>query len=245
MCEYSEKHQAARLIGAPPGYVGHAEEGQLTGPLRRHPHAVVVLDEVEKAHPEVFDLFLQLFDAGRITDAHGRLVDGRQAIFVLTSNLSPSRASRRPIGFGRERAEAAGVPSGSDGVPTDREALLADLRAFFRSELLNRIDEVVLLQPLDEAALTEIARRRLAALRLRLRTQHEIDLTVSDEASAFVARQAATGSGAAREIQRIVAREIEEPLSRELLAGRIVRRESLIVQIRAGALEMVRDTQTM
>ena len=214
MSEYGEKHHAARLIGAPPGYLGHDEEGQLTGPLRRSPHAVVLLDEVEKAHPEVFDLFLQLFDAGRITDAHGRLVDGRQAIFVLTSNLLPSRGrtagARVRAGSGRQGAERSGHGS------AEREALVAELRSFFRPELLNRIDEIVLFRPLAEAELVEIARRRLATLRQRLLDQHEVDLTVSTEALAFLARRAASGSGGAREVQRVIARTIEEPLSREL-----------------------------
>ena len=242
MSEYAEKHHAARLIGAPPGYQGHDEEGQLTGPLRRSPHAVVLLDEVEKAHPEVFDLFLQLFDAGRITDAHGRPADGRQAIFVLTSNLLPSGAGRRALGFGRgadpERAPASASAS-------DREALLAELRSFFRPELLNRIDEVVVFRPLGEAELTEIAARRLATLRQRLLDQHQVDLAVPSAALAFVARRAASGSGGAREVQRIIARLIEEPLSRELLAGRLLRREHLIVEARADGLDIVRDTRTI
>ena len=240
MSEYGEKHHAARLIGAPPGYQGHEEEGQLTGPLRRSPHAVVLLDEVEKAHPEVFDLFLQLFDAGRITDAHGRLADGRQAIFVLTSNLLPSGAGRRVLGFGREID-----PARAPAPVSEREALLAELRSFFRPELLNRIDEVVVFRPLGEAELTEIAARRLAALRQRLLDQHEVDLTASSAALAFLARRASAGSGGAREVQRIISRLIEEPLSRELLAGHLMRREHLIVEVRADSLDIVRDTRTM
>jgi ATP-dependent Clp protease ATP-binding subunit ClpC len=258
MSEYGERHHAARLIGAPPGYLGHDAEGQLTGPLRQSPHAVVLLDEVEKAHPEVFDLFLQLFDAGRLTDGHGRLVDGRQAIFVLTSNLLPSGAGRRALGFGRDasRKAAQGAPDGSppasagersdqERLSAERETLLTELRSFFRPELLNRIDEVVLFRPLAESDLVEIARRRVSALRQRLLDQHEVDLMVSSEALALLARRAASGSGGAREVQRIIARLIEEPLSRELLAGHLLRREHLMVEVRAGTLDIVRDTRTM
>jgi len=240
MSEYAEKHDAARLIGAPPGYVGHDQEGQLTGPLRRSPHAVVLLDEVEKAHPEVFDLFLQLFDAGRLTDARGRVADGRPAIFVLTSNLLPSGAGRRALGFGREASPDRGQAWGGE-----REALLAELRSFFRPELLNRIDEVVVFRPLGESELTEIAGRRIFVLRQRLLDQHEIDLAASPEVLAFVARRASAGSGGAREVQRLIARLIEEPLSRELLAGRLRRRDHLIVELRADTLEIVSDTRTM
>jgi len=240
MSEYGEKHHAARLLGAPPGYVGYEAEGQLTGPLRRSPYAVVLLDEVEKAHLEVFDLFLQVFDAGRITDGHGRLVDGRQAIFVLTSNLVPRGGGRRALGFGREADAGRGPASGGE-----REALLAELRSFFRPELLHRIDEVVVFRPLGEPELREIAGRRMAALRRRLLDQHEVDLTASDAALAFVARRAAAGSGGAREVQRTIARLVEEPLSRELLAGRLLGREHLIVEVHADALRLVRDTRTM
>jgi ATP-dependent Clp protease ATP-binding subunit ClpC len=242
MSEFGEKHAAARLIGAPPGYVGHDEEGQLTGPLRRSPHAVVLLDEVEKAHPEVFDLFLQLFDAGRLTDATGRPVDGRQASFVLTSNLVVRGVGRRALGF---RREPAGQGGGADRPAADREALLGELRAFFRPELLHRIDEIVTFRPLGETDLTEIARRRLAQLRQRLRDQHEVELAVSTAALALVARRAAAGSGGARDVQRIITRLIEEPLSRELVNGRLLRREHLIAEVEAGELVLVRDTRTM
>jgi ATP-dependent Clp protease ATP-binding subunit ClpC len=246
LSEYGERHHAARLIGAPPGYLGHEEEGQLTGRLRRMPHAVVLLDEVEKAHPEVLDLFLQLFGEGRLTDGHGRLVDGRQAIFVLTSNLVVRGAGRRALGFGRERPrDLAPEPVGESQPTPEREGLLAELRQFFRPELLNRIDEVVLFQPLGEADLAEIVRRRLAALGQRLLDQHEIVLTVSDAALSLLARRAMAGSGGAREAQRVITRLIEEPLSREVLSGRLGRRDRLRVEAQGDALALVRESRTI
>jgi ATP-dependent Clp protease ATP-binding subunit ClpA len=208
MSEYGEANAGARLIGAPPGYVGHDREGQLTGPLRRQPYAVVLLDEVEKAHPEVFDLFLQLFDAGRLTDASGRTADGRNAIFIMTSNLLTGESARRRLGFGRDTAEQA-------------PDLLAELRRFFRPELLNRVDEIVVFEPLGPAELVEIVGRRAADVRERLLAQHGIALAVSQEALELLARLAGDGQGGAREVNRVVARLLEEPMSRMLLAGEI------------------------
>jgi ATP-dependent Clp protease ATP-binding subunit ClpC len=247
MSEYGEKHAAARLVGAPPGYQGHGEEGQLTGPLRRNPHAIVLMDEAEKAHPEVFDLFLQLFDAGRLTDSSGRLVDGRQAIFVLTSNLPVSGAARRPMGFGEpggELGRARRVSGGQATSAPDRESLLTELRQFFHPELLNRIDEIVLFRSLGESDLVEIADRQLRGLRRRLLDQHEIDLAITPLALGVLARRAAAGTGGARELQRIVTRLIETPLSRDLLAGEYMRGEQLIADVVGDNIVLVRDRRT-
>jgi ATP-dependent Clp protease ATP-binding subunit ClpB len=217
----------------------------LTGPLRRSPHAIVLLDEAEKAHPEVFDVFLQLFDAGRLTDGSGRLVDGRQAIFVLTSNLLVGSPGRRHIGFG-EAAGKQGVGAGGPlPVAPDREAMVAELRQFFRPELLNRIDEVVLFRPLGESELTEIADRQLRGLRRRLLDQHEIDLAVTPFALGFLAQKAAAGSGGARELQRIITRLIETPLSNDLLTGEHMRGEHLIAEVVGDTIVLVRDTRTL
>ena len=232
MSEYGEKHHAARLIGAPPGYVGYEGEGQLTGPLRRNPRAVVLLDEVEKAHPEVFDLFLHLFDAGRMTDGHGRLVDGRHAIFVLTSNLLPDGGGRRALGFASNDDRAASRDGPAPGALAEREALLGGLRAFFRPELLNRIDEVVQFRPLDEEALTEIAARHVAGLAARLLDGHGVVLTVAAPVLAWFAQQARAGSGGARAVQRMVARHLEGPAIAEILSGRLVRGDRVVAEIR-------------
>jgi ATP-dependent Clp protease ATP-binding subunit ClpA len=243
MSEYGEKHAVARLIGAPPGYQGHGDEGQLTGPLRRSPHAIVLLDEAEKAHPDVFDVFLQLFDAGRLTDSSGRLVDGRQAIFVLTSNvLAGGVAGRRPIGFGESAGSGGGAAAPA---APDREALLTELRQYFRPELLNRIDEIVQFRPLGESDLVEIAERQLRGLRRRLMDQHEVDLWVTPLALGFLARRAAAGTGGARELQRIITRLIEAPLSHDLLAGAFLRGEHLTAEVNGDSIALVRDTRTL
>jgi ATP-dependent Clp protease ATP-binding subunit ClpA len=210
MSEYAEKQAASRLIGAPPGYVGHDEEGQLTGPLRLNPYAVVLLDEVEKAHPDVFDLFLQVFDAGRLTDGNGRTVDARHAIFIMTSNLLPPESARRSLGFGRDAASA-------------RPDLLAELRRFFRPELLNRVDESVVFEPLGAEQLAEIVRRRVAVTLKQLLTLHEVDVVVPADALAVLVGQVGDGRGGARDVSRVVSRLLAEPLSNMLVAGEIPR----------------------
>ncbi|MCI0528000.1 MAG: ATP-dependent Clp protease ATP-binding subunit, partial [Nitrospira sp.] len=148
MSEYIEEHSVSKLIGSPPGYVGHEEEGQLTGKLRTKPYSVVLLDEVEKAHPRVFDLFLQVFDEGRLTDSKGRTIDARNAIFVMTSNLGSNLVANKPIGF-REQGEKASIA-------LLKTMVLDEVKKRFRSELINRIDEQVVFQPLDEENVRKI-----------------------------------------------------------------------------------------
>jgi ATP-dependent Clp protease ATP-binding subunit ClpC len=153
MSEYMEEHSAAKLIGSPPGYVGHEEEGQLTGRLRTKPYSVVLLDEVEKAHPRVFDLFLQVFDEGRVTDAKGRTADARNAIFVMTSNIQPGKQFN--VGF-QDAAES-------------RTAMQHEVKARFRAEFINRVDEQIVFRPLSETDARRILRPLLDAISEELR----------------------------------------------------------------------------
>ncbi len=153
MSEYMEEHSAAKLIGSPPGYVGHEEEGQLTGRLRTRPYSVVLLDEVEKAHPRVFDLFLQVFDEGRVTDAKGRTADARNAIFVLTSNIQAGKQFN--VGF-QDKAES-------------RTAVQHEVKARFRAEFINRVDEQIVFRPLSEEDARRILRPMLEVISEELR----------------------------------------------------------------------------
>jgi len=205
MSEYMEKHAVSRLVGAPPGYVGHEEGGQLTEALRRHPYAVVLLDEVEKAHPEVFNILLQVLDDGRLTDSQGRTVDCRNALFILTSNIG-SRHIAEQAGFGL-----------TEGV---REAVMTDLRGHFRPEFLNRIDEVVLFRPLGEEQVATIAGLLLQGLNARLATKR-IRLELTPEARAWIAARGFDVVYGARPLRRFLQRELETPLARDLLAGKI------------------------
>ncbi|MEY4378341.1 MAG: ATP-dependent chaperone ClpB, partial [Verrucomicrobiota bacterium] len=205
MSEYMEKHAVSRLVGAPPGYVGHEEGGQLTEALRRHPYAVVLLDEVEKAHPEVFNILLQVLDDGRLTDSQGRTVDCRNAIFIMTSNIG-SRHIAEQAGFGL-----------TDSV---RESVMADLRAHFRPEFLNRIDDIALFSPLGHEQVAAIAgimlrglNERLAVKRIRL----DFDLT----ALALIAEKGFDPVYGARPLRRYLQREVETSLAKAILAGEI------------------------
>jgi ATP-dependent Clp protease ATP-binding subunit ClpB len=203
MSEYMEKHAVSRLVGAPPGYVGHEEGGQLTEALRRHPYAVVLLDEVEKAHAEVFNILLQVLDDGRLTDSQGRTVDCRNAIFIMTSNI------------GSRHLDDASVFGITESV---RESVMADLRAHFRPEFLNRVDEVALFSPLGEEQVRSIASLLLDGLNARLAARR-VRLEFSPEALAWIADKGFLPMYGARPLRRLIQREVETPLARLMLSG--------------------------
>jgi ATP-dependent Clp protease ATP-binding subunit ClpC len=211
MSELMEEHSVSKLIGAPPGYVGHDEEGQLTGAIRAQPYSVVLLDEVEKAHPRVLDVLLQLFDDGRLTDSKGRTADARHAVFVMTSNLGSGADPEAVVGFGTREAESAS------------DAALSEARRFFRPELLNRIDEVIAFRALDGEALRRIARPMLQALASRVRERHGVELIVSPEAEEFLARAGFSAEQGAREMDRTIERLVQAPLSGLVLSGKLSR----------------------
>ena len=203
MSEYQEPHSVARLVGSPPGYVGYESEGQLTGKLRTTPYSVVLLDELEKAHGSVCDLFLQVFDEGRLTDAKGRTADASNAIFVMTSNV----ATARRMGFGQREAEAVGA------------ALVAELRSSFRSEFINRIDEVVVFRSLDEDDIRQILAPMIEEVREALQKQHGVTLYVAPEAQTHLAQAGFSPTYGARELRRTVDRLLQAPLSELVLSG--------------------------
>ncbi|MFA7172193.1 MAG: ATP-dependent Clp protease ATP-binding subunit [Kiritimatiellia bacterium] len=210
MSEYMEKHNVARLIGSPPGYIGHDEEGQLTGALRRAPYSIVLLDEIEKAHPQVADLFLQVFDDGRVTDAKGRCVDAKNAIFIMTSNLGvePS-AKRKPLGF-----NAANTPDGSARSARENDGL----KKYFRPEMINRIDEVIVFEQLDIKVVEQIAEKRMEMLALSLKEKHNVTLTYDKKVIEFLCTEGFNAEFGARELTRVIQRYIEMPLANLLAA---------------------------
>ena len=205
MSEFMEKHQVARLIGAPPGYVGYAEEGQLTGRLRRQPYSVVLLDEMEKAHPDVQHLFLQLFDAGRLTDAQGRVADGRRAIFLMTTNLGAKVAT----GF-------------ADVRKSYEEKLQTAIQQHFTPEFINRIDRIIYFNPLDEAALLAIFDREFGLVQMRLQQEKGITLKVPVAVKAQLIQQAMQAKQGARPLRRLIEDQIIAPVVDKLLAEDIV-----------------------
>src|SRR5438132_2792750 len=228
MSEYMEKHAVSRMIGAPPGYIGHDQEGQLTGKLRRRPHCVVLLDEVEKAHPEVFDLFLQVFDAGRLTDAQGHTVDAQHAIWIMTSNVGTDMLGRSmPSGF------RAGVKGTAEEM--QRERLLERLRQTFRPEFLNRIDEVVIFHPLGQEQARAITRLQMNELGARLLEQGLI-LHADDSAIDLLCKEGFSQTQGARPLRRVIEKLLTVPLSLRILLANIPERGEVQVSAEDGKL---------
>ena len=201
MSEYQERHTVARLVGAPPGYVGYEEGGQLTEAVRRRPYAVLLLDEIEKAHSEVFDVLLQLLDDGRLTDGQGRTVDFRNTVVIMTSNIRSAD----------------------------------ELRERFRPEFLNRIDEVVVFEPLTREQLSEIVELQLARLRERL-AERKLELEVTDAAKELLAEEGWDPAYGARPLKRAIQRLLENPLALRLLEGDFAEGDTVRVDADDGEL---------
>ncbi|MNQ92940.1 Chaperone protein ClpB [compost metagenome] len=202
MSEFMEKHSVARLIGAPPGYVGYEEGGYLTEAVRRKPYSVVLMDEVEKAHPDVFNVLLQVLEDGRLTDSHGRTVDFRNTVVVMTSNLGSSQIQ-----------ELVG------DLEAQRAAVMDAVSAHFRPEFINRIDEVVVFEPLGREQIGGIAKIQLQRLRKRL-AERELSLELSPEALDKLVAVGYDPVYGARPLKRAIQRWIENPLAQQILAGR-------------------------
>jgi ATP-dependent Clp protease ATP-binding subunit ClpB len=222
MSEYMEKHAVARLIGAPPGYVGYEEGGQLTEAVRRKPYCVVLFDEIEKAHHDVFNVFLQILDDGRLTDSQGRTVDFKNTIIIMTSNIGSPHLLENVSDSG-EITEAV------------RKKVMNELRAHFRPEFLNRVDEIVLFKPLTLVEITKIVELLLGLLRLRLADRH-IELELSDAAKEHIAREGYDPVYGARPLKRYLQRQLETALSRKLLAGDITDHSRVTVDFKKGEL---------
>jgi len=230
MSEYMEKHAVSRMIGAPPGYVGYDQEGQLTGKLRRRPHCVVLLDELEKAHPEVFDLFLQVFDAGRLTDAQGHTVDAQHAIWIMTSNVGTEMLGRSmPSGFRANIKET--------GEQMQRERLMERLRQTFRPEFLNRIDDVIIFHPLDKEQVRAITRLQMNELGARLLEQGLI-LHTEESAIDLLAKEGFSQTQGARPLRRVIEKMLTVPLSLRILLANIPQNGEVRVHAANGKLEI-------
>ncbi len=219
MSEYQEKHTVARLIGAPPGYVGYDEGGQLTEAVRRRPYSVVLFDEIEKAHPDVFNILLQILDDGRLTDGQGRTVDFRNAVIIMTSNLG-SQIIQEMAGKSFEDV---------------RDAVMAVLRDHFRPEFLNRVDEVIVFKPLTEDQLAAIVDIQLRRLEQRLAERH-IQLVVTDAARKLLAHRGWDPVYGARPLKRAIQRMVQDPLAMMLLEGKFSDGEAVEVDARSGEL---------
>ena len=211
MSEYMEKFNVSRLVGSPPGYVGHGEGGELTEKVRRHPYSVVLFDEIEKAHPDVMHMLLQILDEGRITDTLGRRIDFRNTIIIMTSNVGAEQIARgvAPLGFGGDTlAETR----------KNDERLLGIAKKFFKPEFINRVDDIIVFRSLDRKDLMGIVDIELAKLRERL-LGRKLELHLSDEVKEYLISKGYEPEFGARPLRRAVERYIEDPLAEELLRG--------------------------
>ncbi|RBY83004.1 ATP-dependent Clp protease ATP-binding subunit [Geodermatophilus sp. TF02-6] len=234
MSEFQERHTVSRLVGSPPGYVGYEDAGQLTEAVRRRPYSVVLLDEIEKAHPDVFNTLLQVLDDGRLTDAQGRTVDFKNTVLIMTSNLGSELIQGRnaPLGFGNGDSAAADA-----GL---RDRLMRRLRESFRPEFLNRIDEIVVFTQLEDQQLQQITRLLLDETRRRLAAQ-DIEVAFTDDAVAWIAEHGFEPQFGARPLRRAIQREVDNRLAQLLLDGRLTPHQRVTVDVRDGALDFVVD----
>ncbi|NEP63868.1 MAG: AAA domain-containing protein, partial [Symploca sp. SIO2G7] len=214
MSEYMEKHSVARLVGAPPGYVGYEEGGQLSEAVRRHPYSVVLLDEVEKAHPDVFNILLQVLDDGRITDSQGRTVDFRNAVIVMTSNIGSDHI-----------LDVSGDESQFNEM---QERVLVALRGHFRPEFLNRVDDLVIFHPLSKDELRSIVAIQLKRL-YKLLAEQKISLHISESAIDYVADKGYDPVYGARPLKRAIQRELENPIATKILENTFVEGSKVVI----------------
>jgi ATP-dependent Clp protease ATP-binding subunit ClpB len=222
MSEYQERHTVSRLVGAPPGYVGFEEGGQLTEAVRRKPYSVVLFDEIEKAHPDVFNTLLQVLDDGRLTDAQGRTVDFRNTVIIMTSNIGSEYLLE-------------GVTPGGEIKPEGREMVMTALRHHFRPEFLNRVDDIVLFKPLTEPEIEQIVELMFGDVRRRL-ADRRMTLRVTPEARRYIARQGFDPVYGARPLRRYISREVETRVGRALLTGEVQDGTAITVDVAEGEL---------
>ena len=212
MSEYQERHTVSRIVGAPPGYVGYEEGGALTEAVRRRPYRVILFDEIEKGHPDIFNVLLQILDDGRLTDGQGRTVDFRNTVIIMTSNLGTSSENKGRFGFVTSRAADEGQRE------QRQEVVEKALREAFRPEFLNRVDEIIVFEPLTEKELAQIVDLMLDQVRKRL-ADRKVDFVVSEAAKAELVKEGFDRVYGARPLRRTIQRRLENPLAKEVLAG--------------------------
>lgn len=227
MTEYMEKHNVARLVGAPPGYVGYEEGGQLTEKVRRKPYSVVLFDEIEKAHPDVFNIMLQIFDDGRLTDSKGRTVDFKNTVIIMTSNIASDLILESTLA-------AAG------NFEAVKENVMAVLRSHFKPEFLNRIDETIFFKALTLNQLSTIVDIQVEYLKNLLK-EHEIDLQITEEAKEFLATRGFNPVYGARPLKRVIRQLVENPLSKLILSQKFIKGDSLIVDVDNDEIKFIKE----
>lgn len=229
MSEFMERHSTSRLVGSPPGYVGYDEGGQLTEKVRRKPYSVVLLDEVEKAHPEVFNILLQVLDDGRLTDGRGRAVDFRNTVIIMTSNVGAEEL---------RKGGSVGFKSDSKSQYNDmKDKVMQDLKRTFRPEFINRIDEIIVFHALDEAQISKIVELMVQELQHRL-SEQEISFSMTDDAKQFLAKEGFDPQYGARPLKRAIQRHIEDRLSEALLSGAVQKGDDVLIGVDGDHLKI-------
>ncbi len=233
MSEYMEKHAVSRMVGSPPGYIGHDEGGQLTEKVRRKPYSVILFDEVEKAHPDVFNILLQILEDGRLTDSQGRLVDFKNTIVVMTSNAGAhALMNQRRMGFGDSAGDAVAQARTYEQM---KETIMAEVKNLFRPEFINRVDEIIVFHPLEQEHIDAIAKLMLGQVVKRL-AERDVHLTIEQDAVQFLAKEGFDAQFGARPLRRAIQRMVEDALSEEILAGRIALGDSVEGKLEDGKL---------
>ncbi|MFB0918227.1 MAG: ATP-dependent Clp protease ATP-binding subunit [Clostridiaceae bacterium] len=235
MSEYMEKHTVSRLVGSPPGYVGYDEGGQLTEAVRRNPYSVVLFDEIEKAHPDVFNILLQILEDGRLTDGKGKTVDFKNTILIMTSNVGASLLKKeRSIGFSLSSDDAA-----KSEYEKMKSNIMEDLRRTFRPEFLNRIDDIIVFHSLKEEDLAHIVKLMVKDVAKRI-GENEIYITFSDEAVAFLSNKGTDMTYGARPLRREITKEVEDALSEEILQGKIKKGDEVMITAGDNKLNFIK-----
>ncbi|MCK4859562.1 MAG: AAA family ATPase, partial [Candidatus Omnitrophica bacterium] len=228
MSEYMEKFNVSRLIGAPPGYVGYEEGGQLTEKVRRKPYSVVLLDEIEKAHPDVFNLLLQILEDGSLTDSFGRKVNFRNVILIMTSNIGTEMLKKKGvIGFSSSEEEAS--------YEAMKKKVLNSTKKVFRPEFLNRIDETIVFHSLSKEDLKKIVDLQIKEVQERL-SEKQIDIKLNSAAKEFLIEKGYNSALGARPLRRTIQRHLEDPLAEEILAGNFKTKKTIKISVKNGRL---------
>jgi ATP-dependent Clp protease ATP-binding subunit ClpC len=233
MSEYMEKHNVSRLIGAPPGYVGYEEGGQLTEKIRRRPYAVVLLDEIEKAHPDVFNMLLQIMEEGRLTDSFGRHVDFRNVVLIMTSNIGADRikGGSQPFGLsGKGKTQTREEFS----YEKMKDTLMKEIERYFRPEFIGRLDDVIVFKPLSRANMENIVEMELKKVTRRL-TDHGLQIDLSAEAKEFLVDKGTNADFGARPLRRAIEQHVEDPLSEEILRGSFKGKDLIKITVKTEA----------
>ena len=230
MSEFGEKHNVSRLVGAPAGYIGYDDGGKLTEAVRRKPYSVILLDEIEKAHPDVFNVLLQVLDDGHITDSQGRKVDFKNTIIIMTSNMGAYTIQEN-----FQRAMSKDGEVSADIVELTRNEVVEQLKQHLKPEFLNRIDEIVMFEPLSEKDIAKIVDIQLG-ITYKMLKQSGIELRVTDKARAWIAHIGFDAAYGARPVKRVIQREVINELSKRILAGRVDKSKPIVIDISADAL---------